>query len=135
MSAYPEDAGGYQMAGPLTYPSVGIRFMYDSAVSDAQVKALAGKTIFFNQTNPKPKITFGTNPSVDDLESVDTTNTAFNIKVTSVTFLKKDTTVFNAVDAYMIKGTCSAILKDPATKKMSTMSNGEFNYIISRVNK
>src|ERR1043166_3076018 len=90
MSAYPEDAGGYQMAGALVYPSVGIRLTYDSAVTDAQVKALTGKTIYFNQTNPKPSVTFEATPSGEELSSIDTSNTAYNIKVTSVTYLKKD---------------------------------------------
>jgi len=135
MSAYPEDAGGYQMSGPLTYPSVGIRLLYDSVVSDAQVKALAGKTLYFGQTNPRLSMTFEANGSAEALESIDTANTSYNIKVTSVTYLKKDTTIFNPIDAYVIKGTCSAILVDPATMKKSALTAGEFNYIISRVNK
>lgn len=135
MSAFPEDAGGYQMAGQLLYPSVGIRLTYDSAVSDAQVKALAGKTLYFNQTNPRPSITFEANNTADELESVDTANTAYNIKITSVTYLKKDTSVFNPIDVYVVKGTCSAILMDPSTKKKSALTGGDFNYIISRVDK
>jgi hypothetical protein len=135
MSAYEEDAGGYQMAGPLTYPSVGIRFMYDSTVTDAQIKALAGKTFYFDQKTPSPQVTFSATPSGDEFASIDTANTAYNVKVTSVTYLRKDTTIFNPVAAYVIKGTCSAILLDRTTNKKYALTAGDFNYIISRVNK
>jgi hypothetical protein len=134
MSAYDDRAGGYQEVAPLAFPMIGLAFDYDSAVTDAQVKALAGKTFYFNGKNPKPSIEFDADATSGTWYSVDTSNTNFNVKVTSVTYVKKDTTIFNPVLTYAIKGTCNAVLEGSGGK-LSALSNGDFNFIISCVSK
>ncbi len=127
------EAGGYQMQEGQLYPSIGLSFRYDTTATDAQVLALAGKTIGFNGTNPSPRITFDESINGNTLWSIDTANSAFNIKVSSVTYVKKDTTIFNIVDVYAIKGTCEAVVDNFGSGAVGTISNGEFNFLISRV--
>jgi hypothetical protein len=55
----------------------------------------------------------------------------YNIKVNSVNYLKQDTTIFNVVDVYEVKGTCRALLSN-GTKTLS-LTDGEFFTVISRV--
>jgi len=127
------EAGGYQMQDGQIYPSIGLSFRFDTTVSEAQLLALAGKTIPFNNTNPRPRITFDESINANTQWSIDTSNTAFNVKISSITYVKKDTSIFNIVDVYAIKGTCTAVVDDFGSGAVRTISEGAFNFLISRV--
>ena len=131
---YDHSVSGYQTPGILSmYPSVGIVMVFDSVATDADVKSMAGKTFYYNGVNPSPSVFFGLNSSTNTFYSIDTPNHNFNINISSVSYLRKDTTIFNVMDVYVVKGTCSAVLSDGVSKK--TLTGGEFNYLISRVYK
>lgn len=60
---------------------------------------------------------------------------SFFVKVNSITYLKKDTTIFNPVAVYVINGTCRAVIENPDKKKLQLVTDGEFNFLVSRVDK
>lgn len=133
MPFYAHEAGGYQVPGTsVFFPSIGIRFSWpaDDTVKESDVLGLKGKTLYFNDTTIHPELSFTSATSSDIWYSVDTANTAFNVKVTNVVYLKNDTTLGYAIRTYVITGTCSGVLYLGAA--MTVLSSGEFNFIISR---
>ncbi|XZF15098.1 hypothetical protein ACTHGU_03105 [Chitinophagaceae bacterium MMS25-I14] len=125
-------AGGYQESSTAFVPSIGLQFVFGHIVTDSDMTGLAGKTLYFNGTGP------GINLDFDDAAgntqySVDTSNTAYNVKISSVTYVGIDSTIFNKVAVYAIKGTCSAVLENGASNPMSVLTDGSFNFLVSRV--
>jgi hypothetical protein len=132
MPFYANEAGGYQVANSSLAPSVGLRLSWpeDDTVSESNLMALEGKTLYFSDTTVHPTLTYTTELGGTDWRSVDTNNTAYNVKITKVVFFKKDTSAGNPLKTYIIKGTCNALMSKAGT--MSTFSEGEFNFVISR---
>ncbi|MDR3681940.1 MAG: hypothetical protein P4L41_18360 [Flavipsychrobacter sp.] len=133
MPFYANEIGGYQVGSLNLYPSAGIRLSwpYYDTVREADVMALKGKTLYFTDTLVHPEVSFGKDPATGDWFSVDTSNTTYNVKITNVVFLKKDTTLGYPLKTYVLTGTCSAVMQSP-TNTISVFSGGDFNFIISR---
>ncbi len=129
---YTFEVGGYQDAASAFYPSIGLTFdwRHIDTVKESDVLGLAGKTIYFNDTNIHPTITFDKDASSDISYSADTANTAYNVKITGVTFLKKDTVLGYPVRTYVMTGSCSAVLY--VGSSYSILSAGTFKFVISR---
>lgn len=126
------EAGGYQEADWSLERSVGLRLrwpLYDT-VSESDVMSLKGKTLYFSDTLVQPELTYDTSLSAVGWASVDTGNTDYNVKITDVTFLKKDTTAGNPVRTFVITGTCNAVMMNGSTTKI--FSDGQFHFIICR---
>jgi hypothetical protein len=126
-------AGGFMQSAPLTAPSMMLEFRYDSAVNEKMMLSLAGKTFYFDSNTPRVRLGFDSTYTTDTRHTVDTANRGFFVKVNSITYLKKDTTIFNPVAVYVINGSCKGIIRDDATKKYQQVTDGEFNFQISRV--
>jgi hypothetical protein len=122
----------FKLANSSLAPSVGLRLSWpeDDTVSESNLMALEGKTLYFSDTTVHPTLTYTTELGGTDWRSVDTNNTAYNVKITKVVFFKKDTSAGNPLKTYIIKGTCNALMSKAGT--MSTFSEGEFNFVISR---
>ena len=133
MFMYTNEAGGYEVGSAGLYPSVGLRLSWpvDDTVRESDIMGLAGKTLYFSDTTITPEITYDKDAAgSDSWISTDTSNTSYNVKITSVTFLKKDTTLGYSLRTYVLTGTCSALMTD--LTKTSVFSGGTFNFIISR---
>lgn len=130
MSSDPYAAGGYQGARTAG-ESIELAFRYSHLVTDADVRALAGRTLLFGDTAVRPTLQYDSTISSDSYYAVDTNNATYHITVNSVNFLKQDTTIFNVVDVYEVKGTCRAVLSN-GTKTL-TLTDGDFFTVISRV--
>lgn len=130
LSSDPYRAGGYQGAGTVG-ESIKFSFGYSSPVTDADIRALAGRTLLFGDTAVRPRLQHDSSFTSDSYYSVDTSNSAYNVTVNSVNYLKQDTTIFNVVDVYEVKGTCRALLSN-GTKTLS-LTDGDFFTVISRV--
>lgn len=128
--------GGYQNTGVGSGNYIGLSFSvpFDDTITDSDVMGLKGRTIYFDDSLMTPELVYSETLDADLYYSVDTPDHNFYIKIDDVTFLKNDTTVFNPVKTYVIKGTCKAVMEQyftsPATEKI--LSNGEFNFIVSR---
>lgn len=132
MPFYTDEAGGYQVASAALYPSVGLRLSWVSGdtVSESDLLALKGKTLYFSDTTVHPTLTRDSTASSAQWRSIDTANTAFFVKISNIAYLKKDTTAGYYIATYVITGTCNALLSNGTST--ATMSDGEFNFIISR---
>jgi hypothetical protein len=130
LSSDPYRAGGYQGAG-TNGESIEMAFAYSNLVTDADIRALAGRTLLFSDTAVRPSLQYDSSFTSDSYYSVDTNSSIYNIKVNTVNYLKQDTTIFNVVDVYEIKGTCRALLSN-GTKTLS-LTDGDFFTVISRV--
>lgn len=134
LSIYADEAGGYQVGDISLEPSIGIRLDWNTkdTVSENDLLSLIGKTLYFDDTAIKPVIEFMPSLNADFWYSVDTPDHSFNIKITDITYLKKDTAL-NPVQTYVLKGTCNAILYEQnLSMRKSALTGGEFNFIISR---
>jgi len=132
MPFYTDEAGGYQMATNVTGPSVGFRLDWQSidTVSEANLMAVKGKTLYFNDSLIRMELTYSESSAATNWTSIDTANTSYNVKITDITFLKKDTSAGIPLKTYVIKGTCNGIMERGSEKK--AFSDGDFNFIISR---
>lgn len=132
MPFHANEAGGYQVTDTSVSPSVGLRLSWpvNDTVSEADLMALKGKTLYFSDTAVHPTLTYSPDLATTDWKSLDTNNTSYNVTITNITFLKNDTTAGTPVKAYMIKGTCNALMSRSGT--VSNFSDGEFNIVISR---
>jgi hypothetical protein len=126
------EAGGYEMITGISWPSAGLRLSWPNGdtVKESDLMGLIGKTLHFSDTMPRPEVSYDATPSSLEWYSVDTLNTVYNVKITNVTYLKKDTTVGVPVKAYVITGTCSALLTNYTS--FQAFTGGSFNFIISR---
>lgn len=131
MPFYANEIGGYQTTDGALYPSAGIRLSWplSDTVKESDVLALKGKTLYFSDTLIHPELSFDKTASSNNFLSIDTANTTYNIKISNVVFLKKDTSAGNPLKTYVITGTCSGVLDDGTTT--STFTGGDFNFIIS----
>jgi hypothetical protein len=132
MPFYANEIGGYEVANANLFPAVGLRLSWPigDTVKESDVMALIGKTLYFSDTLIHPQLSYDLNTSGTVWYSADTANTDYNVKITNVTYLKKDTTLGYAVRTYVITGTCSGVLSQGTT--YSILSGGSFNFIISR---
>lgn len=122
--------GGFQNGNGL-FPSILLAFYYSHPVTDADVRALAGQTIYFNDTSRNPELQFDQDASSISFSSIDTASTAYSVKVNSVSFIKVDTTIFNIVDVYELRGKCNAVLSNGTEYR--DLTDGEFTLLVSRV--
>jgi len=131
MPFYENEIGGYQDGTTGLFPSLGIRLAwpYGDTVKESDVMGLKGKTLYYNDILIHPELIFEKNTS-DVWYSVDTSNTTYSITITNVTYLKNDTTLGNALRTYVITGTCSGVIDEGSGQ--SILSNGQFNFVISR---
>ncbi len=133
MFMYTNEAGGYQVANASLWPSIGLRLSWpaDDTVKESDIMGLIGKTLYFSDTAITPELTYDkVAAGTGSWTSIDTSNTSYYVKITNVTFLKKDTTIGYYLRTYVITGTCSALMTD--LTKTSVFSGGYFNFIISR---
>ncbi len=132
MPFYANEVGGYQVADASLWPAFGLRLTWplDDTVTESDLMGLIGKTLYFSDTLIHPKLTYGTSPTAEEWISRDISSPDNSVKITNVTFLKKDTTAGVYIKAYVIKGTCTASMA--LGSAVSNLSGGEFNFIISR---
>ena len=133
MPFYTNEIGGYQDANTGLFPSVGLRLSWaiGDTVKESDVIGLVGKTLYFNDITIHPEISFNeANTTIPTWFSEDTANTSYNVKITNVTFLKKDTSAGNPLRTYVITGTCTAVISN--SDSTGIFSAGSFNFIISR---
>lgn len=126
------EVGGYQVGSTSFLPSVGLRLSWPQGdtVKEADVTGLIGQTLSFNSSATiHPEVTFSTDLLSSGWWSEDTSNASYNVKITNVVFLRNDTS-FNPLRTYVITGTCNAVMTDGNT--ISTLTGGEFNFIVSR---
>ncbi len=128
------EVGGYQVdpADPLGR-FIGLSFKFDHNPSDQEVKALAGKRIYFDDTDIKPELYYLESYDIPPFYSKDTNDHNYYVEIDKVTYLKhepKDDWGFMAGDIYVISGTCRAVMHDYTTTTLLT--NGKFNMVISR---
>jgi hypothetical protein len=134
MTFYANEVGGYQVADLSLFPSFGLSISWPNGdtVRESDIMGLVGKTLYFNDTvHIFPSLTFDQTSALGTWYSKDTTNESFNVKITNVTFLKKDTTLGTPLRTYVATGSCNAIMyKGDST---ATLSAGQFNFVISRI--
>lgn len=100
-------------------------------IVESQILGLAGKTLYFTDTIMKPEISYqkdGTNDWFSDW----TADNSYNVKVTSVDFLKTDTYQGYPVRLYVVSGSTRALMRQ-AWDTSYTMT-GSFKMILSWVN-
>lgn len=128
--------GGYQVDKANFYHSVGLSFQWPAGhtITDSDVKGLAGKTFYFvdqaTDSTIRPMLEYDRDLQSGSWFEYDTSNVNYYVKVTDVTFLKKDTSLGHPLDVYVISGTCRSILEQNYTLKEFT--NGDFKFVISR---
>jgi hypothetical protein len=129
---YTNEAGGYQVGNASLLPSFGLRLMWagDDTVKESDLMGLIGKTLYFSDSLIRPEVTYNTSLSAQDWMSENDSNPAYNVKISNVTFLKKDTSAGYYLSTYVIKGTCSALMSQGSAT--AQLTGGEFNFIISR---
>lgn len=132
MPFYADEVGGYQVANTSLAPSVGLRLSWpaDDTVSEADLMALKGKTLYFSDTMVHPRLSYTQELASQEWTSIDTNNTSYNVKITNITFYKKDTSAGIPLKTYVIHGTCNALLSRSGEVKL--FSDGEFNFVVSR---
>ncbi len=132
MPFYANEAGGYEVATAALWPSVGLRLSWPSndTVKESDLLGLIGKTLYFTDTAVHPEISWDSTTTSAEWFSVDTANTANYVKITNVTYLKKDTTAGYNVATYVITGNCNALIDNGTSR--TTLSGGDFKFIISR---
>ena len=134
MPFYANEIGGYEVANGNLFPSAGLRLSWHTGdtVKESDVTGLVGKTLYFSDTNIHPEISYDeANLSINTWYSIDTANTSYNVKITNVTFLKKDTSAGHPLRTYVITGTCNAVISN--SDSTAVFSAGSFNFIISRM--
>ena len=135
MSFYTNVAGGYEdTVNYVLFPSMGLSFTWHlgDTVKESDLMGLVGKTLYFNDTNITPELNYSKSLSSASWTSVDTASTNYYVKVTNIVFLKNDTTLGTPLKTYVITGTCAAMLNNGTTNM--PLTNGSFNFIISRIN-
>ncbi len=128
-------AGGFEdTLNFVLFPSIGLSFTWPTGdtVKESDIMNLKGKTLYFNDTTITPQISYDKDASSATWNSIDTSNTNYNVKITNVTFLKNDSTLGVPVRSYVITGTCTAVMNNGTTT--SLLTNGAFNFIICRQN-
>ena len=130
---YANEIGGYQVATTSLYTSVGLGISWpaNDTVRESDIMGLKGRTLYFNDSIIKLDLSFEKDASSTTWRSEDTANTNYNIKITNVTFLKKDTTLGNPLRTYIITGTCNAVMSQGSSTGI--FSGGQFNFVISRM--
>ena len=132
MPFYANEAGGYEVATAALWPSVGLRLSWpiDDTVTESDLMGLIGQTLHFNDIAVHPEITWDSTAASSTWTSVDTASTDYYVRITNVTYLKKDTTAGVYVSTYVVTGSCNAMLNTGTSRV--TMSAGDFKFIISR---
>jgi len=132
MPFYSHEAGGYEVADLSLYPMAGIRFSWPlgDTVKETDIMGLAGKTIYFNDTNIHPEVSFGKNLNGFTNYSADTSDKRYYVSISAVKFVKKDTTAGYPIRIYQLTGTCNALLDSNGV--YHSFSDGSFNFLISR---
>lgn len=129
---YPNEIGGYEIDSAGLFPSIGLllTWPFGDTVRESDVLGLAGKTLYYSDTLIHPELDFDHDATSTTWISNDTSNTSYNVKITKVVFLKKDTTLGTPVRTYVITGTCSGVMSQGGAP--SLLTGGSFNFIISR---
>jgi len=132
MTFYANEVGGYEIDSAGLYPSIGLRLSWHlgDTVKESDVIGLIGKTLYYTDTLIHPELDFDHDAASATWYSNDTSNTSYNVKITNVVFLKKDTTLGIPIRTYVITGTCSGVMSQGTTA--SVLTGGTFNFIISR---
>lgn len=132
MPFYADEAGGYEVSTATLYPSIGLRLSWpvDDTVTEGDLMGLIGKTLYFTDTSVHPEISWDSTAVSAQWLSVDTASNAYFVKITNVTYLKKDITAGYNIATYVITGSCNALMATGSSKV--TLSGGDFNFIISR---
>jgi hypothetical protein len=127
----PNMAGGYQKSGQDPDSSMGLSFIFASQPTDADVKALAGKKIFFSDLNITPSLYLQLGED-EDLYSIGLNNKDYYIQIDRVSYLKSDEDPMHGqVDVYVVSGSCKAkIIKGSITG--TDLTEGQFNMVIAR---
>jgi len=133
LSSYVNRVGGIMFNDYTPLPSVALSFYFDHHPTNEEVLGLAGQSISFDiDAAPRADVEFSpADPSEYTWYSADTSASVYNIHINSVNFVKVDTTIFNVVDVYQVKGTCNATMVRMGEK--AAFTDCSFNMLMSRV--
>lgn len=134
MPFYTNEAGGYEDSSNLSvYTSVGLRLSWpnNDTVKESDLMGLIGRTLYFTDTFPHPELTYDKNYSSQTYYSADTASSSYYVKITNVTYLKRDTTLGYNVKTYILEGTCNALMSQ-INPPYTPFSAGQFRFVISR---
>lgn len=135
MSSFDQEVGGYMQNAPNIIPSVGISVRYDHHPTHTEVMALGGQTLSFDgASSPRARAEFSPATASDpDWWSDDTTSSAYSMHIESIAYVDVDTTIFNIVDVYEMKGSFSASMENLSTGQLAPLSGCNFKLLVSRV--
>ncbi len=126
---------GILSAGKYTLtPSMSLMFRLPTnadTVTENDVLGLAGRTLYFTDSNMKPEIEYEESTSSNTWYSQMTADTSYNVKVASIVFLTTSNYQGYPVRLYVITGTCRAIVHQ--TVDNDRLLTGSFKMLISRV--
>jgi hypothetical protein len=134
MALYANEAGGFQCANASLSPSAGVGFYWKKkdTVTEADLMALVGKTLYFNDTTVGLSVSYERNGNIAEWDAMDTANTNYYVKVDSITYLKNDQELSAKVRTYIMKGSCNALLQNVNGPGIIPFTNGTFRIIIAR---
>ncbi len=131
--------GGIQaFSNEQKYPTIGVQtFRRDySSLTDNEMLALKGKTLYFDDLVYQPQITYSivnfiydTDPWISQVSS----DKKYNIHITDVKFIKKGTSDLGAIRIYLVTGTCRALMKKKSGETKE-LTDGAFSMAIATWN-
>lgn len=135
ISSLEHSVGGIAVERPLSAadPSLEVTLRFDHHPTHEEVLALKGKTLpTALKDGITPRIYFEENYDLPRWNTYDTMNIAtYYIKIESVKWIKADTTIFNPVDVYEVKGSGKVLLEEDTQK--GVLNDLQFNMLLTRV--
>lgn len=133
----PGSAGGYQTpSANELYPSMELSFTFRHPPTDAEIKGLAGKNIYYDFENTDSitaHVVYEESFQSETLYNDQSVDNKYSVKVDKVTFVKSTTSIGIPIDVYEIAGTCNAKYIDYDNgNKVIEMTGGKFNMLIAR---
>ncbi len=135
ISSLEHSVGGIAVVRPLSTvdPSLEVTLRFDHHPTHEEVLSLTGKTLpTALKDGITPRIYFEENYDLPRWNTYDTMDVAaYYIKIESVKWIKADTTIFNPVDVYEVKGSGRILLEEDT--QSSTLNDLQFNMLLTRV--
>ncbi|OJU75948.1 MAG: hypothetical protein BGO09_14095 [Bacteroidetes bacterium 47-18] len=135
ISSLEHSVGGIAIVRPLSTvdPSLEVTLRFDHHPTHEEVLALKGRTLpTALQDGITPRIYFEENYDLPRWTTYDTMDVAaYYIKIESVKWVKADTTIFNPVDVYEVKGSGRILLEEDTQRDV--LQDLQFHMLLTRV--
>ncbi|MCC6187328.1 MAG: hypothetical protein IT256_09270 [Chitinophagaceae bacterium] len=133
----PGSAGGYQTpSANELYPSIELSFTFRHPPTDADIKGLEGKKIYYyfdNSDSITAHVVYEESYTAETMYNDQSIDNNYSVKIDKVTFVKSTSSIGIPIDVYEIAGTCNSKYVDYSNgEKVSELTGGKFNMLIAR---